>query len=79
MSATRFLFDSDKEVLDFQKKVSDAVLAIVEFRKEHGIPEGADKKLDENQTQAQKDLCENLWKLRPEAIGVFAKYLTLGA
>ncbi len=78
LSATRFLFTSkdkelDKKVLDFQEKVRSATLDIVKFRREHRMP------LNENQTQATNALCKTLWDLRPEAIDVFSKYLTLNA
>lgn len=77
LSAARFLFDSDEDVLDLTKKVIEAAHGIVTYRREQGIPDDSDKELDEDQSQAAKDLSKNLWKLRQEAIEVFSTYLTL--
>ncbi len=73
LSATRFLFNSDQDVIGFQGKVICAVNAIVKFRREHSVP------LDEKETQAAQNLLDNLRELRQEAIDVFSKYLTLDA
>ena len=73
IASAPFLFNADEDVLDFINNVNKSAYAVLEFVKECAMP------LDEEQRQTAIDLCNNLWKLRPEAQDVFSKYLTLKA
>ena len=79
ISSARFLFNSDKDIMDFIGTVLSAAKDIVNFRRKAGAGFEAYSELDEEQKQTATDLRDNIFSLRQEAIEVFSKYLTLEA
>ena len=84
-AAARFLFENDKDILDFLMKVLSTVEDLLAWSNVHGFPlettsfsDNLDR-LGDEQTKKIASLFKRLTDLRTEAIEVFKNYLTLKA